>query len=67
MRTVAISIFTGGPKRRREDQIDMNSQTISTIGHLKALPGRVSRPAVRRHSPTLSGSELRKIVADMIG
>ncbi|QUT07691.1 hypothetical protein KFK14_10055 [Sphingobium phenoxybenzoativorans] len=45
----------------------MNSQAISTIGHLKPLSSRALRPAARRHSPTLSGSELRKIVADMIG
>jgi hypothetical protein len=45
----------------------MNSHSISNSGQHPASPGRTSRPAARRHSPTLSGSELRKIVADMIG
>ena len=32
-----------------------------------AYAGAGSRPAVERRSPTLSGGELRRIVADLIG
>ncbi|HEX7782194.1 MAG TPA: hypothetical protein VF509_05265 [Sphingobium sp.] len=45
----------------------MTTQTLSSSGQHHAPQGRASRAATRRHSPTLSGSELRKIVADMIG
>jgi hypothetical protein len=45
----------------------MNTHSITSTGQHPASPGRASRPAARRHSPILSGSELRKIVADMIG
>ncbi len=47
----------------------MNIQTprVARIKLSPAFAGIPSRPAFERRSPTLSGRELRRIVADLIG